>query len=79
MQTERLTVARNLEEERRTHEATIQTAAAERPRNPELKVEPPEFYEGDPMEIDIWLRRMTYYFTQVRLRADEQQIAYMVQ
>ena len=68
-----------LEEERRTHEATIRAAAAKRPRNLELKVEPPEFYEGDPMEIDIWLHRMTYYFTQVRLRADKQCIAYAVQ
>ena len=68
-----------LKEERRTHKATIRAAAAERPHNPELKVEPPEFYEGDPMEINIWLHRMTYYFTQVRLRADKQCIAYAVQ
>ena len=54
-------------------------AAAERPRNPELKVEPPEFYEGDPAEIDTWLRQMTYYFGQVRLRQDNQRIAYSVQ
>ena len=54
-------------------------AAAERPRNPELKVEPPEFYEGDPAEIDTWLQRMTYYFGQVRLRQDDQCIAYTVQ
>jgi hypothetical protein len=32
---------------------------------PELKVEPPEFYEGEAAEVDLWLRRMTYYFAQV--------------
>ena len=42
-------------------------------------MEPPEFYEGDPAEIDTWLRRMTYYFTQVRLRQDDLHIAYTVQ
>ena len=57
----------------------VRTAAAERPKNPELKVEPPEFYKGDPAEIDTWLRCMTYYFTQVRLRQDNLRIAYAVQ
>jgi hypothetical protein len=38
-------------------EAREQEAARERPRNPELKVEPPEFYEGEASEIDSWLRR----------------------
>ena len=56
LQAERLTAAQNLETERRTHETNMRAAAAERPRNPELKVEPPEFYEGDPTEIDTWLR-----------------------
>ena len=55
LQAERLTAARTLETERRTHETAIRAATAERPRNPELKVEPPEFYEGDPVEIDTWL------------------------
>ena len=79
LQTERLTAEQNLETERRNHEAAMRTAAAERPRNPELKVEPPEFYEGDPAEIDTWLRRMTYYFGQVRLTNNDQRIAYAVQ
>ena len=70
LQEERLTAAQTLEEERRAHGATVRAAATERPRNPELKVEPPEFYEGDSAEIDTWLRHMTYYFTQVRLRQD---------
>ena len=79
LQAERLTAAQNLETERRNHETAMRAAAAERPRNPELKVEPPEFYEGDPAEIDTWLRRMTYYFGQVRLTNNDQRIAYAVQ
>ena len=55
LQTERLTAERNLETERRNHKTAMRVAAAERPRNPELKVEPPEFYKGDPAEIDTWL------------------------
>ena len=55
LQAKRLTAARTLETERRTHETAMRAATAERPRNPELKVEPPEFYEGDPVEIDTWL------------------------
>ena len=79
LQAERLTVAQTLETERRTHETAMRAAAAERPRNLELKVEPLEFYEGDPVEIDTWLRRMTYYFGQVRLTNNDQRIAYAVQ
>ena len=79
LQAARLTAAQNLETERRNHETAMRAAAAERPRNLELKVEPPEFYEGDPAEIDTWLRRMTYYFRQVRLTNNDQCIAYAVQ
>ena len=79
LEMERATAARTLETKRRTHEATVRAATAERPKNPELKVEPLEFYEGDPTEIDTWLRRMTYYFTQVRLQQDDLCIAYAVQ
>ena len=79
LQAKRLTAEQNLETERRNHEAVMRAAAAERPRNPELKVEPPEFYEGDPAEIDTWLRQMTYYFGQVRLTNNDQRIAYAVQ
>ena len=79
LEAERMTAARTLEEERRTHKAAVRATAAERPKNPELKVEPLEFYEGDPTEINTWLCHMTYYFTQVRLRQDDLRIAYAVQ
>ena len=45
----------------------------------ELKVEPPEFYEGEATEVDSWLRRMTYYFIQVRVTEDMSKIAYAIQ
>ena len=79
LEEERMAATLMLETERRTHEAAVRAAAAKRPKNPKLKVEPLEFYEGDPAEIDTWLRRMTYYFTQVRLRQDDMCIAYAVQ
>ncbi|KAF8647384.1 hypothetical protein AX14_008989 [Amanita brunnescens Koide BX004] len=50
-----------------------------RTRPLELKVEPPEFYEGEATEVDSWLRRMTYYFTQVRVTIDMDKIAYAIQ
>ncbi|KAF8645471.1 hypothetical protein AX14_009224 [Amanita brunnescens Koide BX004] len=50
-----------------------------RTRPPELKVEPPEFYEGEATEVDSWLRRMTYYFAQVRVTEDMNKIAYAIQ
>ena len=50
-----------------------------RMRPPELKVEPPEFYEGEATEVDSWLRWMTYYFAQVRVTADMEKIAYAIQ
>ena len=31
--------------------------------HPQLKLEMPECYEGDPAEIDNWLRSMETYFT----------------
>ena len=46
---------------------------------PELKVEPPEFYEGEATEVDSWLRRMTYYFVQVRVPEDMSKIAFAIQ
>ena len=45
----------------------------------ELKVEPPEFYEGEATEVNSWLRRMTYYFAQVRVTVDMEKIAYAIQ
>ncbi|KAF8666336.1 hypothetical protein AX14_006485 [Amanita brunnescens Koide BX004] len=50
-----------------------------RTRPPELKVEPPEFYEGEATEVDSWLRWMTYYFVQVRVTIDMEKIAYAIQ
>ena len=51
----------------------------QRPKQPELKIDPPEYYEGEPSEIDTWLRCMAYYFNQVRLNDPEAQIAYTIQ
>ena len=51
----------------------------QRPKQPKLKIDPPEYYEGEPSEIDAWLRHMVYYFNQVRLNDSEAQIAYMIQ
>ena len=50
--------------ERRRNEEEWERARL-RPRLPELKVDPPDYYEGDPTEIDAWLRKMAYYFVQV--------------
>jgi hypothetical protein len=46
---------------------------------PELKVEPPKYYEGEATEIDAWLRRMVYYFGQVRITDEQERIAYAIQ
>ena len=42
-------------------------------------MDPPDYYEGDPTEIDAWLRKMAYYFVQVRLVNPMQRIAYAIQ
>ena len=42
-------------------------------------MDPPDYYEGDLTEIDAWLRKMAYYFVQVRLTDPTQRIAYAVQ
>ena len=64
--------------ERRRNEEERERAR-QRPRLPELKMDPPDYYEGDPTEIDAWLRKMAYYFVQVRLVDPMQQIAYAIQ
>ena len=46
---------------------------------PELKMDLPEYYEGDPTEVDAWLRKMTYYFNQVRFTNPVLQIGYAIQ
>ena len=65
--------------ERRTLERADQERERQRPKQPELKIDPPEYYEGEPSEIDTWLRQMVYYFNQVRLNNPEAQIAYTIQ
>ena len=42
-------------------------------------MDPPDYYKGDPTEIDVWLRKMAYYFVQVRLVDPTQQIVYAIQ
>ena len=64
---------------RRVLERADQERERQRPKQPKLKVEPPEFYKGEPSEIDTWLRCMVYYFNQVRLNDKEAKIAYAIQ
>ena len=42
-------------------------------------MDPPEYYEGDPTEVDAWLRKMMYYFNQVRFTNPVLQIGYAIQ
>ena len=70
---------RILLQERRTLERADWERERQRPKQPELKIDPPKYYEGEPAEIDAWLRRMAYYFNQVRLNDPEAQIAYTIQ
>ena len=35
--------------------------------HPQIKIDMPEHYEGDPVEIDNWLRSMETYFTLVQV------------
>jgi hypothetical protein len=44
-----------------------------------LKVDLPEYYEGDPEEINTWLRRMNYYFGQVNITNTFTQMMYAIQ
>ncbi len=70
---------RQLAAERRIQERRDRENDRLRTRPPELKVEPPEHYEGEPAEIDAWIRRMNYYFTQVRLTDDIDRVTYAIQ
>ncbi|KAF8656081.1 hypothetical protein AX14_008091 [Amanita brunnescens Koide BX004] len=70
---------RRMAAERRRLERLDRETDRTRTRPPELKVEPPEFYEGEATEVDSWLRWMTYYFTQVRVTIDMDKIAYAIQ
>lgn len=55
LQTERIMAERTLATERQTYEERIREETRERPQNPELKIEPPKCYEGEPAEIDTWI------------------------
>jgi hypothetical protein len=50
-----------------------------RARQPALKIDPPEYYEGDPEEIDTWLQRMNYYFGQVNVTDGFARMTYSIQ
>ena len=65
--------------ERRTLERADREREWQRLKQLELKVDPLEYYEGEPSEIDAWLRCMVYYFNQVRLNDPKAQIAYAIQ
>ena len=79
LQTEQQEHDRRMAAERRRLERLDRETDRTRTRPPELKIEPPEFYEGEATEVDSWLRRMTYYFAQVRVTDDVNKIAYAIQ
>jgi hypothetical protein len=58
---------RELQEQCLMVEQNEREAKRARACRPALKIDPPEYYEGDPEEIDTWLRRMNYYFGQVNV------------
>jgi hypothetical protein len=70
---------RELQEQRLTVERAEREAEQTRARRPALKIDPPEYYEGDPKEIDTWLRRMNYYFRQVNVTDGLAQMTYSIQ
>src|SRR6266576_5124726 len=70
---------RQLAAERRAIDRRDRETDRLRTRPPELKVEPPEHYEGEPAEIDAWIRRMNYYFTRVGLTDDIDRVTYAIQ
>jgi DNA-binding transcriptional MerR regulator len=70
---------RELQEQRLTVERAEGEAERTRARRPALKIDPPEYYEGDPEEIDTWLRRMNYYFGQVNVTDGLARMTYSIQ
>jgi hypothetical protein len=70
---------RELQEQRLAIERADREAERTRARQPALKVDPPEYYEGDPEEIDTWLRRMNYYFGQVNVTNTFTRMTYAIQ
>jgi hypothetical protein len=70
---------RELQEQHLTIERADREAERTRARQPALKVDLPEYYEGDPEEIDTWLRRMNYYFRQVNVTNTFTRMTYAIQ
>jgi hypothetical protein len=70
---------RELQEQRLAIERADREAERTRARQPALKVDLPEYYEGDPEEIDTWLRRMNYYFGQVNVTNTFTWMTYAIQ
>jgi hypothetical protein len=76
---ERNNFQRELQEQHLTIEQADREAERTRARRPALKIDPPEYYEGDPEEIDTWLRRMNYYFGQVNVMDGLARMTYSIQ
>jgi hypothetical protein len=70
---------RELQEQCLTVEQNEREAERTRARRPAIKIDPPEYYEGDPEEIDTWLRRMNYYFRQVNVTDGLARMTYSIQ
>jgi hypothetical protein len=70
---------RELQEQRLVIERADREAERTRARQPALKVDLPEYYKGDPEEIDTWLRRMNYYFGQVNVTNTFTRMTYAIQ
>jgi hypothetical protein len=70
---------RELQEQHLAIERADREAEQTRARQPALKVDPPEYYEGDPEEIDTRLRRMNYYFGQVNVTNTFTRMTYAIQ
>jgi hypothetical protein len=70
---------RELQEQHLTVERAEREAERTRAHRPALKIDLPEYYEGDPKEIDTWLRRMNYYFGQVNVTDGLARMTYSIQ
>jgi hypothetical protein len=70
---------RELQEQRLVIERADREAEQTRAHQPALKIDPPEYYEGDPEEIDTWLQRMNYYFGQVNVTNNFTRMTYSIQ
>jgi hypothetical protein len=70
---------RELQEQHLAIERADREVERTRARQPALKVDPPEYYKGDPEEIDTWLRRMNYYFGQVNVTNTFTRMTYAIQ